>query len=62
MAINAANMKGITMTLADLIPANTTTKAAKTIKLLFTPVKPATLFILLFVIRPQCKAKPNEMK
>ena len=39
MAIKAAKTKGITITLAALIPAKTTTKAAKITKLLFTPVK-----------------------
>ena len=62
MAMNAANINGIIITLAAFIPANTTTKAAKTIKLLFTPVKPANLLILLLFICTQCKAKPNEMK
>lgn len=59
MAINAAKINGIIITLAAFIPASTTTKEAKTIKLLFTPVKLANLLILLLTISSQCKAKGN---
>ena len=52
MAINAAKINGIIITLAAFIPASTTTKEAKTIKLLFTPVKLANLLILLLIIWP----------
>lgn len=49
MAINAAKINGITIALAALIPASTMTKAAKIIKLLFTPVKLANTIILLLL-------------